>query len=409
MISLVNYTAGFWQQTRLQRVYWGKASEFLVKEVEKLKAKKCFIIASKTLATTTDEITKCENALGENHAGTWYGMRPHCPREDVLTAAVAARNANADLLISIGGGFVIDGTKAVNLCLDQNITQIEQFDKYLAEENVFELAKWTYNEKINQIAVPTTLSGGEFTCVSAVTNFQEKRKQAYSHPGLQPYCVIFDPELSVHTPEWLWLSTGVRAIDHCAEAICSINGTHLSTAVASTALRMLVKSLPKTKKDPGDIDARLQCQIGAWKAVETIMMGIHYGASHAIGHIQGGTANIHHGYTSCINLPYVLQYNEPEIPEKCKLVADCLGAPSGISAADAMDALIRECGMPRTLSDVNFPMDKFDLVCELAMKDPWTACNPRKLATPEDVKIIMSMARDGKPNKNKFSKYEENS
>lgn len=55
--------------------------------------------------------------------------------------------------------------------------------------------------------------------------------------------------------------------------------------------------------------------------------------------------------------------------------------------------------MPRTLSDVDFPMDKFELVCEVSMKDPWTQCNPRKISSPEDVKIILTMARDGKANK----------
>ncbi|XP_028415522.1 dehydrogenase FUM7-like [Dendronephthya gigantea] len=324
-------------------------------------------------------------------------MRLHSPREDILAAASAARSAKADLLISIGGGSVTDGTKAVNLCLDQNITEVQHFDKYVAKKDS-KNPKWTYNKTISQIAIPTTLSAGEFTSIAGVTSLQLGHKQGFSHVGLQPVCVILDPELTLHTPEWLWLSTGVRSVDHCAEAICSINGHHLSTAVASGALRLLAQSLPKTKADPGDIDARLQCQIGSWQAIRTLMMGIHYGASHAIGHVQGAVANIPHGYTSCINLPYVLEYNQPEIPEKCAIVAECLGAPAGTSAAEAMDAFIRHCGLPRTLSDVNFPMDKFDLVCEGAMKDPWTACNPRKLATSEDVKIIMSMARDGKPN-----------
>ena len=399
MISTPKYTPGVWQNSAIQRVYWGKAADSLAKEVDRLTATKCFIIASETLATKTDEIQKCEKALATKHAGTWYGMRSHSPREDVLLAAAAARSAGADLLISIGGGSVTDGTKAINLCLDQNITEIEQLDKYIVTKSYFETPNWVRKGCISQIAIPTTLSAGEFTHIAGVTSRQLGVKQGIAHPGLQPICVIFDPELTLHTPEWLWLSTGIRSVDHCTEAICSINGGHLSTAVASGALRLLAKALPKTKADPSDIDARLQCQIGSWQAIQTLMMGVHYGGSHAIGHVQGGTANIPHGYTSCINLPYILEYNQPEIPDKCSTVAECLGAGPGISAAEAMDALIRGCGMPRTLSDVDFPMDKFELVCEVSMKDPWTHCNPRKIASPEDVKIIMSMARDGEPNK----------
>lgn len=399
MLSTAKYTPGVWKNSAMQRVYWGKAADSLVQEVERVAATKCFIIASRTLATKTDEIQKCEEALGEKHAGTWFGMRSHSPREDVLSAAAAARAAGADLLISIGGGSVTDGTKAVNLCLDQNITDVEQFDKYLVRKSFFEAPNWNYKKSVLQIAIPTTLSAGEFTFIAGVTNLQTGVKEAISHPELQPISVILDPELTLHTPEWLWLSTGIRSVDHCAEAICSINGTHLSTVVASGALRLLAKALPKTKADSNDIDARLQCQIGSWQAIQTLLMGVEYGGSHSIGHVQGGTASIPHGYTSCINLPYILEYNEPEIPEKCSIVSECLGAGPDVSAAEAMDALIRGCGMPRTLSDVDFPMDKFNLVCELSMKDPWTASNPRKLASPEDVKIIMTMARDGKPNK----------
>lgn len=144
MISTPKYTPGVWQNSAIQRVYWGKAAESLTKEVDRLKATKCFIIASETLATKTDEIQKCEKALGTKHAGTWYGMRSHSPREDVLSAASAARSAGADLLLSIGGGSVTDGTKAVNLCLDQNITDIEQLDKYIVRKSYFETPNWVH-------------------------------------------------------------------------------------------------------------------------------------------------------------------------------------------------------------------------------------------------------------------------
>ena len=77
MISTPKYTPGVWQNSAIQRVYWGKAADSLAKEVDRLTATKCFIIASETLATKTDEIQKCEKALATKHAGTWYGMRSH--------------------------------------------------------------------------------------------------------------------------------------------------------------------------------------------------------------------------------------------------------------------------------------------------------------------------------------------
>ena len=79
-------------------------------------------------------------------------------------------------------------------------------------------------------------------------------------------------------------------------------------------------------------------------------------------------------------------------------VAKALDAPPGCTAADAMDGLIRSLGMPRTLSDVEFPLDKLDAVCELSLNDPWIYTNPRKLSTKEDVRAVLQMAIDGEPN-----------
>lgn len=396
---------GVWQASKLQRVYWGRASTQLKKEVEVLGARRVFFIASKSLATQTNEIQFLEEALGTKHAGTWFGLRPHSPREDVLSATEAARQCEADLLVSIGGGSVTDGTMAVNMCLDQNITKIEEFDGYVGN-SFFGPSHWKHNKSINQISIPTTLGAGDFTHIAGVKNLSIQLKEMYANEDIQPSCVIFDPELSLHTPEWLWLSTGIRAIDHATEAICSINGHDYSTAVASGALRLLSQALPKTKENPLDLEARLQCQIGCWQAIQTLMMGVHYGGSHAIGHVLGGTAHVPHGYTSCINLPYILEYNELAIPEKCRLVADCLGA-SDKNAAKAMDSLIRNCGMPRTLGDVDFPMELFDKVCEYSMQNPWTACNPRPLQSPDDIAKIMTMAKNGISNREEMNELRE--
>jgi len=127
-------------------------------------------------------------------------------------------------------------------------------------------------------------------------------------------------------------------------------------------------------------------------------MMVHYGASHAIGHVLGGTADVPHGYTSCINLPYVLKWNEQTIPEKCAAVSKAYGRPD-MPAHEVVDEVIRGLGMPRTLGDVDFPMEKLQQVSELAMQDPWTGTNPRKIGGPADVMEILTMAVEGKPNK----------
>ena len=122
---------------------------------------------------------------------------------------------------------------------------------------------------------------------------------------------MLDPRASVHTPEWLFLSTGIRAVDHAVEDICSVNGQPISEGASYHALRLLGKGLPAVKADPADLDARLDCQIGAWMSMVGSQTGVSKGASHGIGHVLGGTAGVPHGYTSCVMLPHVLRFNAP--------------------------------------------------------------------------------------------------
>src|SRR6185436_14039004 len=164
---------------------------------------------------------------------------------------------------------------------------------------------------VRSIAVPTTLSAGEFTASAGCTDTLRQVKESYSHPQMMPRSVILDPAASAHTPEWLFLSTGIRAVDHAVEDICSINPQPLSDGTSMHALRLFSRGLRAVKADPGDLEARLDCQLGAWMSIMGSQNGVTKGASHGIGHVLGGTAGVPHGYTSCVMLAHVLRFNEP--------------------------------------------------------------------------------------------------
>ena len=115
---------------------------------------------------------------------------------------------------------------------------------------------------------------------------------------MAPVMVVLDPAITRHTPEWLWLSTGVRSVDHAVETLSSYQSNDFADGLAESALRLLVEGLPRVKADPGDLEGRLKCQIGAWQSMISIIGGVPMGASHAIGHILGGTCDVPHGYTS---------------------------------------------------------------------------------------------------------------
>jgi maleylacetate reductase len=212
--------------TMMDRVLFGKpAAQAIAEEAERLGAKRVFLLVGGTLNRETDEIRKVEALLGERFCGLHDSMPAHSPRHAVVACANAARAAGTDLLVTFGGGSVTDGGKAVTICLKHGVTDedgLEPFRTVVGEtgKRIFPV----YDAPdVRQIAVPTTLSGGEFNARAGVTDSRVKLKQAYVHRGIVPVSVILDGSVTRHTPEWLFLSTGIRAVDHAVETYLSLD------------------------------------------------------------------------------------------------------------------------------------------------------------------------------------------
>jgi maleylacetate reductase len=235
------------------------------------------------------------------------------------------------------------------------------------------------------------LSAGEYTASAGCTDTARHAKESFSHPLMMPRTVILDPDVSVHTPEWLFLSTGIRAVDHAVEDICSINGQPIAEGASFHALRLLGSGLPAVKSDPSNLEARLECQIGAWMSMVGSQTGVSKGASHGIGHVLGGTAGVPHGYTSCVMLPHVLRFNHPVNAEKQARVSEALGRPE-VPAADAVAELIAGLGLPTRLRDVGVATEQLDLIAEGSMHDRWVHTNPRKIDGPAVIRTLLDTA-----------------
>src|SRR5205807_8385631 len=244
---------------------------------------------------------------------------------------------------------------------------------------------------VRQISVPTTIAGGEFSATAGVTNEKTKVKEALRHPLLMPRAVILDPWLSQHTPEWLWLSTGIRAVDHCVEGICSREAHPYGDAKALKGLSMLAQALPRVKADPLDLDARMDCQIGTWLSTGPLASGVPMGASHGIGYVLGAEFGVPHGFTSCVMLPYVMRWNKSANAERQAQVAAAMGHP-GEDASDVLDSFIRGLGLPRSLQDVHVGPEHFDHIAEQAMATPWVPRTPRQIDRPSQVREILGLA-----------------
>jgi maleylacetate reductase len=378
----------------MERVIYGiPLAEALADEVTRLDCRAVYVMASGTLARQTDVIDEVRRVLGNRMAGLCAKIGAHTPRVDVVAAANEARAARADMLLTVGGGSVTDAAKMVGLCLGNDVSTPEALDAFRAGITADGRTERppTKPPGVRSIAVPTTLSAGEFTSGAGCTDTARHVKESYSHSLMMPQVVILDPAVSVHTPEWLFLSTGIRAVDHAVEDICSINPTPFSDGTSLQALRLLSRGLPAVKSGATDLTARLDCQLGAWMSIMGTQNGVAKGASHGIGHVLGGTADVPHGYTSCVMLPHVLRFNEPVNAARQAWVSEALGRPDR-SAADAVAGLIAQLGLPRTLRDVGVRQEQLDQIASGSMHDRWVHTNPRKIDGPAAVRALLDAA-----------------
>jgi maleylacetate reductase len=156
-------------------------------------------------------------------------------------------------------------------------------------------------------------------------------------------------------------------------------------------LALLCRGLPRVKTDPGDLAARLDCQIGSWLSMGPLASGVPMAASHGIGYVLGAVFDIPHGHTSCIMLPAVMRWNKPVNAERQALVAAAMGHP-GEDAGDVLDTFIAGLGMPRSLGAVKIGPESFARIAEQAMDTPWVPRNPRPIPGPAQVREILELA-----------------
>ena len=380
--------------SRMDEVVFGvPAAEAVAEQARRLGAQRVFLMASGTFNRETDVVGRVRAALGGRCAGVFDRMPPHTPRRAVIEAAEQARAAGVDLIVTLGGGSVTDGAKAVQLCLANDVRAPEALDalRPVARPDGTLGPPKCNAPRVRQVSVPTTLSAGEFSAIAGVTDERRHVKELFRHPDIIPRAVILDPAVTVHTPEWLFLSTGIRAVDHCVEGICSNEANPFADAQALRGLALLASGLPRVKADPADLDARLDCQLGSWLSMGPLAAGVPMGASHGIGYVLGAAFDIPHGHTSCVMLPAVMRWNKPANAARQALVAAAMERP-GQKAADALDAFIGGLGMPRSLSAVKVGPEHFERIAEQAMHTPWVPRNPRPIAGPAEVREILELA-----------------
>ena len=368
-------------------VYGQPAGSALRDEMARYGADAALIATTPSLADHS-YLVAIKAALGPCVRGVFTEMTAHTPESAVLACAAQARDVGARILIAVGGGSAIDGIKIVRLCLDEGYTTPE----HLAAWRANPVARSPHRTPV--LTVPTTLSGAEFSGIAGVLDPSKGIKNVHHHPMLLPEVVILDPEATATAPDWLVLSSGIRALDHCVETILSVAANPYADAASLHGLKLLVDGLPKLRAGKAGLAERLDLQFAMWLAMTGPSIGVPMGASHAIGRALGGTYGIPHGRTSCIMLPAVLGWNaatdaarqdrlRPLFPDPSRSLSDCV--------RDLVDGL----GEPSRLRQVNIAKSDLDRAVAPAwqmLQVKSVSGNARPIASEAEVRDLLDLA-----------------
>ena len=289
-------------------IHWGPGSVAqLPAELQRLEAQRVALV-------TTRSLLESVNVLGFEPAATVV-IGQHAPMAQVREGAEDIGLAGARAIVSYGGGSAIDAAKIISV--------------RLAGEG---------GRALPHIAVPTTLSVAELAAGAGYTN-EQGDKAGMRDPRQLVQTVIYDAELTLRTPMALWLSTGIRALDHAVEGFLADGEHPYNDVMALEAIGRLFASLPRALASPDDVDVRTKNQLAAWFSF-TLPGPSAAGLSHTMGKQIGARHGIPHGVTSCLLLPHVMRYLERSIPDRTAL----------LPTPDAVFDLIASLGLPQHIS-----------------------------------------------------------
>tara|TARA_B100001146_G_scaffold99787_1_gene88393 strand:+ start:284 stop:1489 length:1206 start_codon:yes stop_codon:yes gene_type:complete len=396
-----NILQGDFNPTVPSRIVFGNEKiDSLRDEVKKLGGKRVLVLSGRTVAEKTDSVRRINEGLGDLSAGVYSGLIQRAPLSTAIEAANMAVANGVDTLVGVGGSTISDAARMIAVLMAEGITTVDQL-RQLGEDQDMALEPNLDGKSLPlQVSIPTTLSAGEFNMGGGnVLDDQAGHKIRVRHPRLYADLIMLDPVMTEGTPDWLWLSTGVKALDHCIERLYSTGNQPAIDAPVLAAAEMLFTYLPKSRESDGDPEARLQCLVAAWMS----MMGapnFSMGLSHAIGHIIGVHYSVGHGYTSCVTQPYVMEFNRPVSAAKQALLARSAGLDTrGMSdeaaaeaAARAVDDFIMGMGMPHRLRELEIPEEDLPKIAELVLTDGGTRSNPIYITSAEQVMGVLTAA-----------------
>lgn len=295
-------------------------------------------------------------------------VKPNPTVSNVKAGIDAFKNAQADILVAIGGGSSIDTAKAIGIVIAN-----PDFSDIVSLEGCAP----TKNKSVPIIALPTTAGTAAETTINYVIIDEEKQKKMVCvDPNDIPAVAIIDAELMYSLPKGLTAATGMDALTHAIEGYITKGAWELSDMFEIEAIRMISRYLPVAVADPKNPEGRngmAVAQYVAGMAFSNVGLGLVHGMAHPLGALF----DIPHGVANAVLLPTVMEFNMPCCIAKYRRIAEAMGVDTAAmnddeaaqAACDAVKQLSQTVGIPATLTELGITENDIPALTAQALED----------------------------------------
>jgi len=318
-----------------------------------------FLIADRILAQVglVDRVSGTLNIVGSFLDVPSDGDLATCEK-----IAQQMKGADADGIVAVGGGSVIDSAKGANIVFTHGGRLADHQGVGVLQGK---LAPF--------LVIPTTAgTGSEVTRVAALKDLEQHRKLFFESEYLAADLALLDPEMTSSMPPKLTAATGMDAMTHAVESILASNASPLTDSLAVYAMQMIYAWLPKAVQNGRDLEARGH-MLFASTAAGAAFSNAGVGVVHACAHALGALKNVHHGVANSIMLPFGVSFNWNE--------SQPLLPPDSVQR---LANLAKECSLPQRLREVGIRESDLEALAEYAAGDGALIYNRRE-ATQDDL------------------------
>jgi len=366
--------------------------------IESLDYSKVFVISSRTLNTTTDVVDRLITSLGDRFVGFTDEVGDHAPVSNVIKGALAVRDSGAEVMVTIGGGSVIDFAKFIQLAISEDVyTKQELLERGkfgISADGMSIVGTSTAPPKIRQIAIPTSLATAEWNGMGTPVDDETRQKIDLMAVDGAPQVIIYDPSILALTPVKLILATGFRGLDHAINAVCNVAPHPLATTLAEKSVALYVENLPRIARDPHDREALVNCQLACW-FVGMVLESVYstWGFSGGSVIVLAPYAGVQHSDMACVMMLAQARWLDGLEEPPQRRITEILGRPNE-SFSVILEELLGELGLPTSLDELGVSNETIEEAIPLLLTAPFvTQHNLRPIKTADDLRAVLALVR----------------